>query len=101
VNHTEQPFDEIIEERLFPRDLPEEGRVVVRIMHDGWEIGTWIEQGWEGAGPVAKRILAVNDLLAACELALPLAESQEGGMFDHRGDKAANAIRTAIAKATA
>lgn len=43
---------------------------------------------------------AAPDLLAACKLALPVAESQEGGLFNHRGDMAAIALRAAIAKAT-
>ncbi|MGA2617893.1 MAG: hypothetical protein ABSF26_09795 [Thermoguttaceae bacterium] len=67
IDHTQLPFDELIEERLFPRDLPRKGRVVCRIMQDGWEMGTWLEADWEGAGPIARKILAVNDLLGACQ----------------------------------
>ena len=43
IDHTAFPFDEIIEQRMFPHDLPKEGGIVCRIMQDGWEIGTWIE----------------------------------------------------------
>jgi hypothetical protein len=72
VNHTEQPFTEIIESRQFPKDVDPEGELVCRIMSDGWEIGTWIEEGWEGAGPVARKILAVNDLLEFAKLFVEL-----------------------------
>ena len=51
MDHTKLSFDEIIENRLFPRDIPETGRVVCRIMQDGWEIGTWIESDHEAQDP--------------------------------------------------
>jgi hypothetical protein len=63
INHTELPFDEIIESRLRVGNFGDD-TLVCRIMQDGWEIGTWIEVDYEGAGPVALKILAVNDLLA-------------------------------------
>ena len=68
IDHTALPFDELLENRMTRGQLPEEGRIVCRIMQDGWEIGTWIESDWEGAGPVAHKILAVNDLLHACRM---------------------------------
>ena len=70
VDHTALPFDESIERLMFPGDLPKDGRRVCRIMQDGWEIGIWIETDREGAGPVARKILAVNDLLEACKVAV-------------------------------
>ena len=90
VNHTELPFDEIIETRMLPGDIPHDGRVVCRIMQDGWEIGTWIETDWEGAGPVARKILAVNDLLEACQACVPLVSANS---------LAGDLLREAIAKA--
>ena len=73
IDHTALPFDEIIEQRMFPADLPTEGGIVCRIMQDGWEIGTWIELA-RRCGPVARKILAVNDLLLACKAVAFLAE---------------------------
>ena len=55
MNPAELPFNEIIEHQ-------QGDRVVCRIMRDGWEVGTWAEAGWDGAGPIARKILAVNDL---------------------------------------
>jgi len=70
MNHTELPFDEILERRMFQKDIPKGGQLVCQVMQDGWEIGMWIENEWEGAGPVAKKILAVNDLIKGCKLML-------------------------------
>jgi hypothetical protein len=83
VNHTEQPFSEIIENRLFPSDIHKDGRLVCRIMSDGWEIGTWLEAGWEGAGPVARKILAVNDLLSTAKMVVSVVGDIAGSVaFD-------------------
>ena len=48
INHTELPFDEIVD---FYRQRPTDNAVGCRIMQDGWEIGVWFENGYEGAGP--------------------------------------------------
>jgi len=63
INHTELPFDELLETRLRTGDYAD--RVASRIMQDGWEVGVWIETDWDGPGPVARKMLAVNDLLDA------------------------------------
>ena len=65
---------------------------------DGWEHSVGEIGFREDADFIVRCCNAHDDLLAACKLALPFAESQEGGMFDHRGDKAAIAIRAAIAR---
>jgi hypothetical protein len=99
IDHTALPFDEIIEQRMFPRDLPTEGGIVCRIMQDGWEIGTWIEADQVGAGPVANKILAVNDLLLACKAVAFLADQC---VIDNHVPAPRDAIRqvkAAIAKA--
>jgi len=94
IDHSSLPFDEILEQREFPRDVPDEGQIVCRIMQDGWEIGTWVEVGWEGPGPVARKILAVNDLLAACKTIKHLAERC---VIDNHVPSRRDAIRQVIA----
>ena len=99
INHSALPFDEIIEQRMFPHDIPKEGSIVCRIMQDGWEIGTWIEADRIGSGPVARKILAVNDLLLACKAIAFLANRC---MIDNHVPALRDAIRqvkAAIAKA--
>jgi len=97
IDHTALPFDEIIEQRMFPRDLPKEGGIVCRIMQDGWEIGTWIETGRIGAGPVARKILAVNDLLVALK---DLTDRVDIVLYaGYVGHERIAKARTAIAKA--
>ncbi|MGO9107781.1 MAG: hypothetical protein ACLP9L_00980 [Thermoguttaceae bacterium] len=66
------PFDESLERRMFPCDIHKDGTLVCHIMQDGWHIGTWIEAGYEGEGPVARKILAVNDLLCVLQRALDI-----------------------------
>lgn len=65
VNHAELPFDELQERIIRPGDF--DNLTGVRVMQDGWHIGTWIPVGHDGIDPVARKILAVNDLLAALE----------------------------------
>jgi len=74
IDHTALPLDEILERRMFPRDIHKEGTLVCYVMQDGWHIGTWIEAGYEGPGPVTRKILAVNDLLVALRESLDSAK---------------------------
>ena len=102
INHTEQPFDEILENRLFRRDIPKDGQIVCRIMSDGWEIGTWTESDREGAGPVARKILAVNDLLAACKALVRVIEDwgqKRTGSLAYWAGPSLLRARDAVAKA--
>ena len=100
IDHTALAFDEIIEERMLRRDIPEDGLIVCRIMQDGLEIGRWVESDWVGTGPVAQKILAVNDLLEACRLALSALQDHlqydDGESLER---DAYNAARAAITKA--
>ena len=99
IDHTQLPFDEIIETRLQPGDYA--GRTACRIMQDGFEMGVWIETGWEGAGPLARKILAVNDLLDACRQALLAFDDIDDTEGLSEGDsEVRNMLRAALAKAT-
>ena len=100
IDHTALPFDEIIDfYRMRPGDATTQ--VGCRIMQDGWEIGTWFEADWEGAGPVARKIMAVNDLLAALVAALPYVEMADADKTYKPGvvAKMVKTMRAAIAKA--
>jgi len=74
IDHAALPFDEIEERRMLRCEIPEDGMLVCQIMQDGWPIGVWIESDYEGPGPVARKILAVNDLLVALRESLDFAK---------------------------
>lgn len=65
---------EAVEHRLIDEQLPTlilhgdvEHRTGVRLLSDGWDLGTWIDSEWDGISPHSTLFAAAPALLDACK----------------------------------